>query len=201
MYRVRLIATLVNLDHPGKYIHYSILSISLANLLIIAMMILIFGLAIILPFPKSKKIDSKSKQLTDHLPLQDNNDSQNKMWTARLRAFISSYLTLSNLIPDEQPAYVTSWIYVFGVATLAALFLVIISGLILAIGGVNWWHESSLGHFFNSMHLWSIELFMAFMVIHLWGKFWMSAWRGKRILTWMTGVLAFGVSILELAPE
>jgi len=38
---------------------------------------------------------------------------------------------------------------------------------------------------------------MAFMVIHLWGKFWMAAWRGRRALTWVTGVVAFGASIVE----
>ena len=38
---------------------------------------------------------------------------------------------------------------------------------------------------------------MAFMVIHLWGKFWMAAWRGRRWLTWMTGVVAFVASVVE----
>jgi hypothetical protein len=38
---------------------------------------------------------------------------------------------------------------------------------------------------------------MAFMVIHLWGKFWMAAWRGKRARTWVTGVLAFVASVVE----
>jgi ubiquinol-cytochrome c reductase cytochrome b subunit len=33
------------------------------------------------------------------------------------------------------------------------------------------------------------------MVIHLWGKFWMAAWRGHRSLTWITGVLLFLASI------
>jgi len=33
------------------------------------------------------------------------------------------------------------------------------------------------------------------MVVHLWGKFWMAAWRGRRALTWMTGVVSFLVSI------
>ena len=45
------------------------------------------------------------------------------------------------------------------------------------------------------MHLWSVELFFATMVIHLWGKFWMAAWRGNRGLTWVTGVLLFVASI------
>src|SRR6185437_4042706 len=50
-------------------------------------------------------------------------------------------------------------------------------------------------HYVNSLHLWSVELFMSFMVIHLWGKFWMAAWRGKRFLTWFTGCICFLGSI------
>ena len=37
---------------------------------------------------------------------------------------------------------------------------------------------------------------MALLVIHLWGKFWMAAWRGRRAMTWITGVIAFGASIV-----
>ena len=116
-------------------------------------------------------------------------------WTAWLRTRITGLVPHGQALPDRQPAYVASWIYVFGVLTLAALVVVIGSGLALAVGGAAWWHTSSLGHFVNSMHLWSVELFFAVMVIHLWGKFWMAAWRGKRGLTWMTGVVAFVASI------
>ena len=101
------------------------------------------------------------------------------------------------LLPDRQPAYVASWVYVFGVATIAALALVIASGFVIALGGTDWWHTNPVGHFFNSLHLWSVEAFMAFMVIHLWGKFWMAAWRGRRALTWVTGVVAFVASVVE----
>src|SRR4029079_16738716 len=99
------------------------------------------------------------------------------------------------ILPDRQPAYVQSWIYVFGVATLAALVYVLLSGTVLAPKGSAWWPQSSIGHFFNSTHLWSVELFFAFMVVHLWGKFFMAAWRGHRALTWMTGGVAFLGSI------
>ena len=116
-------------------------------------------------------------------------------WTAWLRTRITGLVPPGQTLPDRQPAYVASWIYVFGVLTLAALVVVIGSGLALAVGGAAWWHTSSLGHFVNSMHLWSVELFFAVMVIHLWGKFWMAAWRGNRALTWMTGVVAFVASI------
>jgi len=45
------------------------------------------------------------------------------------------------------------------------------------------------------MHLWSVELFFFAMVVHLWGKFFMAAWRGHRVLTWMTGVVCFVASV------
>jgi hypothetical protein len=116
-------------------------------------------------------------------------------WTVRLRDRIGGIVPAGQALPDRQPAYVASWIYVFGVLTLAGFIVVLASGAVLAIGGSAWWHTSSLGHFTNSVHLWSVELFFATMVIHLWGKFWMAAWRGRRALTWMTGVIAFVASI------
>jgi quinol-cytochrome oxidoreductase complex cytochrome b subunit len=99
------------------------------------------------------------------------------------------------LLADKQPSYVSSWIYVFGVLSIAALLVCIASGLVLTLKGPAWWHDTSVGHFFNSMHLWSTELFFFFLAIHLWGKFWMAAWRGGRFRTWATGALAFLVSI------
>ena len=116
-------------------------------------------------------------------------------WTAGVRSRIVGLVPEGQALPDRQPVYVASWIYVFGVLTLAALGVVIVSGGLLAIGGVAWWHVSSLGLFVNSLHLWSVELFFAFMVVHLWGKFWMAAWRGGRALTWITGMVLFISSI------
>ena len=119
------------------------------------------------------------------------------MWTNRVRRFAIRILPPGKLLPDRQPAYVASWIYVFGVASLAAFGVAVVSGFALALGGPDWWHYNSVGHFFNSLHLWSVELFMALLVIHLWGKFWMAAWRGKRAWTWITGVVAFVASVVE----
>ncbi|MEI6039169.1 MAG: cytochrome b N-terminal domain-containing protein [Actinomycetes bacterium] len=122
--------------------------------------------------------------------------SVEKNWTARLRRSTLETMEPEDLLPDNQPAYVASWIYVFGVLTIASLVMLIATGLVLTLEGPSWWHVSSVGHFWNSMHLWSVELFFVFMVVHLWGKFWMAAWRGKRTATWITGVLAFGTSIV-----
>ena len=83
----------------------------------------------------------------------------------------------------------------FGVASIASLIVIIGSGCILALKGPAWWHETGIGHFFNSIHLWSVELFFFAMVVHLWGKYWMAAWRGGRARVWMTGAVTFLVAI------
>jgi len=118
------------------------------------------------------------------------------MWTARIRRRVVEALPPDRMLPDRQPAYVASWIYVFGMVTITAMIVVILTGCILALKGPQWWHESGFGHYINSLHLWSVEIFFFAMVVHLWGKFFMAAWRGNRSLTWITGVVTFLASIV-----
>jgi len=51
MITASLLATLGNLNGPGRYLHWSIFTVSVANLVLIAVMVVIFGAALILPFP------------------------------------------------------------------------------------------------------------------------------------------------------
>ena len=112
-------------------------------------------------------------------------------WTVRVREAAVGSLPPEKLLPDGQPTYVASWIYVFGVASIASLMVIIGSGTILALKGPAWWHYTGLGHFFNSIHMWSVELFFFVMVVHLWGKYWMAAWRGGRGRVWVSGAITF----------
>jgi ubiquinol-cytochrome c reductase cytochrome b subunit len=116
-------------------------------------------------------------------------------WTGRLRERSLEAFPPDRLLPDRQPAYVASWVYVFGALSIGAFAVVLLSGAVLAVEGPAWWHSSNVGLFVNSMHLWSTEFFFMFMVVHLWAKFFMAAWRGRRKATWITGVLAFVISI------
>ena len=118
-----------------------------------------------------------------------------RSWTGAVRERAVSALPPEKLLPDSQPAYMASWIYVFGVLSLTSLVVIIASGSILSLKGPGWWHFTGVGHFFNSIHLWSVELFFFFTVIHLWGKYWMAAWRGGRARVWMTGAVAFIVAV------
>jgi len=117
-------------------------------------------------------------------------------WTLRTRQFVDRVLPMDHLLPHRQPYYVGSWVYVFGVITIAALVWVVISGVVLSFMGPQWWHTSSLGRFFNSLHFWSVQLFFLFMVLHLWGQYFMAGWRDGRAATWMIGVVIFAASIL-----
>ena len=202
-----LASAVINLNHPGYYVHWGFLLISMANLVVIIVMIALFVVALLLPFVRIREVPAARVSgefarsvARDHGGAADAGDGDGaelSTWTGGVRRLGLRYLPPDKLLPDAQPAYVASWVYVFGVLTVGALVVVIASGLTLALYGPAWWHTSFVGHFVNSLHLWSVELFMGFMVIHLWAKYWMAAWRGGRSFTWMTGVICFLVAIGE----
>lgn len=113
-----------------------------------------------------------------------------------VRAWLVRNLPLHRLLPDAEPTYVSSLLYLMGVLTLAALVVTIASGVFLALGGVQWWHSNSLGAFMNSVHFWGVETFFLFMAVHALSSFFSMAWRGGRGLTWFTGVLAFLLAVV-----
>src|ERR1700683_2474491 len=47
----------ININQPGSYLHWSIFTVSVANLVLIAVMVVIFGAALLLPFPKGHRIE------------------------------------------------------------------------------------------------------------------------------------------------
>ena len=49
-----LLGSLVNLNGSGHYIHWGFIQISVANLVVIVLMVVVFVAAILIPFPKRK---------------------------------------------------------------------------------------------------------------------------------------------------
>lgn len=47
-----MVATVIDLGGTGRYVHWGFIQISVANLVVIALMVVVFVLAILLPFPK-----------------------------------------------------------------------------------------------------------------------------------------------------
>ena len=58
---VHVVGSLINLDHPGHYINWGFIQISVANLIIIGVMIVMFVAALLLPFPGHRSNRSGQK--------------------------------------------------------------------------------------------------------------------------------------------
>jgi quinol-cytochrome oxidoreductase complex cytochrome b subunit len=116
--------------------------------------------------------------------------------TRRSQDFIRKNLTLEDVLPTRMPVYVNSVAYLFGAAALMGFFLLIVTGLVMALFGPNWYHLSGTGHFVNSLHFWSTQIFFLAIILHLATKFFMAAWRDKRWKTWVLGSLSFSAFIV-----
>jgi ubiquinol-cytochrome c reductase cytochrome b subunit len=135
----------------------------------------------------------------DQAEVEKVDSAADESWTRpspQIRRFVRRNFPLDKLLPDREPSYVSSVLYTAGVLTLAALIVCIASGVVLALGGVSWWHTNSFGSFMNSVHFWSVQAIFLFMAVHFIFNFFIQAWRGGRGWTWITGVLAFILTIL-----
>ena len=115
-----VLGAVIDLNGRPHYLHSGWFLISVANLVVIVLMVAVFVLAISLPFPGSEAAVSTE-------PSAD--------LDRRVRESAVAALPPEQLLPDTQPAYVASWIYVFGVLTLAAFVVILASGAVIAIAG------------------------------------------------------------------
>src|SRR5258708_28561024 len=118
-------------------LHWSFIYISVANLIVIAVMVVIFGAALLIRFPHAKggQIPPQEPGEDPAIAAAAPEPGDEGMWTAKVRTRAAKIMPPKKLLPDRQPAYVASWIYVFGVASLVALGIVIVAGCALALGG------------------------------------------------------------------
>lgn len=115
--------------------------------------------------------------------------------TTSIRERVRTWMPLEDLLPDRLPSFVRSPAYFFGVITLSSLVLLIVTGIVLAAFGPQWWHDSPVGHFVNSVHFWCAEAFFFSLTLHLWTEFCKAAWRHGRRLTWVVGAITFIAAI------
>jgi len=74
------LASAVDLNSPGRYLHWSIFTVSVANLVLIGVMVVLFGAALLIRFPRPRDED-----VTQAAPAVEYTSSGEKMWTARIR--------------------------------------------------------------------------------------------------------------------
>jgi ubiquinol-cytochrome c reductase cytochrome b subunit len=182
------------MDTPATYLSFWFIQISVPNLLAILAMVVLFILALVVPFPGHRHAGKSLEGMAPDVPPAPNEPAAGN-WTRGIRNFITTNWPWHQFLPDRQPKYLRSWVYMFGVGALAALVWIVISGLILVLFGPTWWHVNGTGRFVNSIHFWSVQLFFIALILHLWGQFAMASWRDGRGLTWVVGVATFAVAI------
>jgi ubiquinol-cytochrome c reductase cytochrome b subunit len=115
--------------------------------------------------------------------------------TASAQRALRRTVTLEDALPTRMPVYVSSIVYLFGAVALMSFVMLIVTGVLLALGGPFWYHTNSVGRFFDYLHFWSVQLFFGGIVAHFLTKFFMGAWRSGRWRTWMIGALLLAAGI------
>src|SRR5665647_693850 len=95
--------------------------------------------------------------------------------TRSAQRYLRLDFTLDDALPTRMPVYVNSVVYLFGATALMALAWIVISGVVLTLGGPTWYHTNAVGRFANSVHFWSVQLFFVGLVLHFITKFFLGA--------------------------
>ena len=90
---------------------------------------------------------------------------------------------------SEAPSYANKLFYSLGFLSMISFVMLIITGIIMSVFGPDWWLTSGAGKFMRSIHLWSTQAFVVFIILHLMVVFFTSAFKKPRRTTWILGVL------------
>ena len=55
-----MLAAVFNLNHPADFVHWHFVQLSVANIVVLVLMLAVFALAILLPFPGHRQRGSAS---------------------------------------------------------------------------------------------------------------------------------------------
>src|SRR5215472_12087029 len=75
----------IDLNQPGTFLHWSIFEISVANLVVIAVMVVIFGAALLLPFPRPRRLEPVAPAAEGIPDPGLGEEADARMWTSRTR--------------------------------------------------------------------------------------------------------------------
>lgn len=98
-------------------------------------------------------------------------------------------------LPQELPEYAFGVLYTLGSLTASSFVVLVVSGVVMAANGPQWWTVSPIGFFFRGVHFWAVQAFFFFMILHLLRVFFSGAWRGGRERTWLLGTLSLLLAI------
>ncbi len=94
----------------------------------------------------------------------------------------------SDLMLQTVPSYANKIYYSLGFLSMTSFMLLLLSGMVMVFFGPDWWLTNPVGVFFRSIHLWAVQAFILFILLHLLIVFSTAAYRPPRQLTWVIGI-------------
>lgn len=98
---------------------------------------------------------------------------------------------------EDVPAYANKFIYSLGFLSMLCFVVLIVTGIIMAFFGPDWWLTNAVGRYLRSVHLWATQAFVVFVILHLIIVFFGSGFKKPRRLTWVIGALMFFFVLAE----
>ena len=103
----------------------------------------------------------------------------------------------SSLMIEEAPHYANRIFYSLGFLAATSFAMLVVTGVVEVFFGSTWWLTKPAGIFFRSLHLWSTQAFIVFILLHLVVVFCTMGFRGPRRITWIFGVAMFFFALIE----
>lgn len=110
---------------------------------------------------------------------------------------IKNFDILKSLTIEKVPAYANKFFYSLGFLSMTCFVVTILTGSVLVFFGPDWWFTTQIGLFVRSVHLWAVQAFVIFIMLHLLIVFLTSGFKGPRKLTWVLGALMFFFVLFE----
>jgi hypothetical protein len=98
---------------------------------------------------------------------------------------------------QDVPAYANKFFYSLGFLSMTCFMILLVTGVVMAGFGPDWWLTSGIGRYFRSVHLWATQAFVLFIILHLLIVFLTSGFKKPRRLTWVIGAIMFFFVIAE----
>ena len=104
---------------------------------------------------------------------------------------------VKNLMLIDVPSYANRIFYSLGFLSMVSFVMLLLSGMVLVFFGPDWWLTTSAGLFFRSIHLWSAQAFIFFILLHALIVFLTGGYKPPRRLTWILGGLMLFLAMFE----
>jgi len=98
---------------------------------------------------------------------------------------------------ENIPSYANKFFYSLGFLSMICFFLLVITGVVMVFFGPNWWFTTSLGTITRSIHLWAVQAFVVFVMLHVLIVFFSGGYRPPRRFVWVLGSLMFFLALME----